>query len=173
MALQVYEIPSYVCGSCQDVIEVSYAIASIFLEMSLTCRQSVPISTIVVMRAATMPDHINPEQVIEALGALAHEHRLALFRLLVQAGAGGMSAGAIAGALALPNSSLSFHLAHLTRSGLIHQARQSRSLIYTADYAAMKGLVGYLMENCCGGAVCAPGAACEPPSTKTLERKQA
>ncbi|MFM9851822.1 MAG: ArsR/SmtB family transcription factor [Sphingomonadaceae bacterium] len=124
-----------------------------------------------------MTEMINAEKVIEALGALAHEHRLALFRLLVQAGAKGMSAGTIAEALTLPNSSLSFHLAHLTRSGLIQQARQSRSLIYTADYAAMNGLVGYLMENCCGGAICAPDAACEPGDTiafgKTLERNEA
>lgn len=102
-----------------------------------------------------MATPIHAEKIIEALGALAHEHRLALFRLLIQAGADGMSAGAIAEALALPNSSLSFHLAHLTRAGLIRQTRQSRSLIYTADYAAMNGLVGYLMENCCGGDECA------------------
>jgi ArsR family transcriptional regulator, arsenate/arsenite/antimonite-responsive transcriptional repressor len=118
-----------------------------------------------------MPDAINAEKVIEALGALAHEHRLALFRLLVQAGADGMSAGAIAEALALPNSSLSFHLAYLTRAGLIRQTRQSRSLIYSADYAAMNGLVGYLMENCCGGANCAPASACE--ATNIHEREGA
>lgn len=120
-----------------------------------------------------MTDSPDAEQVIEALGALAHEHRLALFRLLVQAGADGMPAGVIAEALALPNSSLSFHLAHLTRAGLIRQQRQSRSLIYTADYAAMNGLVGYLMENCCGGAACAPEAACEPVTNKTPERNAA
>jgi ArsR family transcriptional regulator, arsenate/arsenite/antimonite-responsive transcriptional repressor len=117
-----------------------------------------------------MLNKFNAQQVIEALGALAHEHRLALFRLLVQAGAEGMPAGAIADALALPNSSLSFHLAHLTRAGLIQQRRQSRSLIYTADYAAMNGLVSYLMENCCGGAFCAPDAACEAATIKTPER---
>ena len=120
-----------------------------------------------------MTERPDAGQVIEALGALAHEHRLALFRLLVQAGAGGMPAGAIAEALALPNSSLSFHLAHLTRAGLIRQTRQSRSLIYTADYAAMNGLVGYLMDNCCGGAACVPDAACEPVSTKSPERNAA
>ena len=70
---------------------------------------------------------------IDALGALAQEHRLALFRLLVQAGDGGMAAGALAEALALPNSSLSFHLAHLNRAGLIEQRRDGRSLIYTAE----------------------------------------
>jgi DNA-binding transcriptional ArsR family regulator len=103
-----------------------------------------------------MRDNIEAENVIAALGALAHENRLALFRLLVQAGTAGMPAGAIAAALSLPNSSLSFHLSHLTRAGLIQQTRQSRSLIYTADYSAMNGLVSYLMENCCGGVACPP-----------------
>lgn len=107
--------------------------------------------------------------VIEALSALAQEHRLALFRLLVQAGEQGMSAGAIADALRVPNSSLSFHLAALTRAGLIGQERQSRSLIYSADYAAMKGLVGYLMENCCGGADCST-SVCDSVPAKEREK---
>lgn len=93
-------------------------------------------------------------QIVNALGALAQEHRLAAFRLLVQAGEQGMAAGAIAGALGVPNSSLSFHLAQLTRAGLIRQERQSRSLVYSADYAAMNALVGYLVENCCAGGDC-------------------
>ena len=92
--------------------------------------------------------------VVLALGALAQEHRLATFRLLVQAGREGMAAGAIAGALAIPNSSLSFHLADLLRHGLIRQERRQRSLIYRADYSAMNALVGFLTENCCGGADC-------------------
>lgn len=101
------------------------------------------------------------EHVVRALGALAQEHRLALFRLLVQAGPDGLAAGAIAEALGVPASSLSFHLAQLTGAGLIAPRRDGRSLIYTADYAAMNALVGFLMENCCGGgAVCAPAAAC-------------
>ena len=95
---------------------------------------------------------------VEALGALAQEHRLALFRLLVQAGPAGMAAGAIADALDIPNSSLSFHLAQLQRAGLIVQRREGRSLIYSADFDAMDRLVAYLMENCCGGAACAPAA---------------
>ncbi len=98
--------------------------------------------------------------VIRALAALAQEHRLAVFRALVQAGAGGLSAGALAEALQLPNSSLSFHLAQLTNAGLIQQQRRGRSLIYSADYAAMNGLMGYLTENCCAGAACAPDATC-------------
>lgn len=98
---------------------------------------------------------------IAALGALAQEHRLAVFRLLVQAGAKGLPAGVIASALGIPNSSLSFHLAQLSRAGLIRQQRQHRSLIYSADYDAMNALVGYLMENCCAGAACATDAGCE------------
>lgn len=105
---------------------------------------------------------------IDALGALAQEHRLALFRLLVQAGEKGMAAGAIADSLGVPNSSLSFHLAQLNRAGLIRQERQHRSLIYRADYAAMNTLVAYLMENCCAGADCGSDPACE-----TQERKSA
>lgn len=96
---------------------------------------------------------------VSALGALAHEHRLAIYRLLVQAGPEGRAAGVIADALGVPASSLSFHLAHLMRAGLILQRRESRSLIYSADFVAMNALVGFLTENCCGGASCAPAAA--------------
>lgn len=101
--------------------------------------------------------------VIRALGALAQEHRLAVFRLLVQAGPEGMPAGALAEAVGVPASSMSFHLAQLANAGLVSQRRQSRSIIYAADYAAMNGLLAYLMENCCGGLGCAPAAACTPP----------
>lgn len=111
---------------------------------------------------------------VAALGALAQEHRLALFRLLVRAGEGGMAAGAIAAALGVPNSSLSFHLAQLSRAGLIRQERRSRSLIYRADYGAMNALVGYLMENCCAGGACAPASACgDAASDLPAERNQA
>lgn len=104
---------------------------------------------------------------IDALGALAQEHRLALFRLLVEAGNEGMPAGAIAEALGVPNSSLSFHLAQLRNAGLILQERRHRSLIYRANYAAMNALVDYLMENCCAGAGCAFDTASEnPPQTR-------
>ena len=103
---------------------------------------------------------MNSSWAVKALAGLAQEHRLELFRLLVQAGENGMPAGGIAETLNIPNSSLSFHLAHLTRAGLIQQRREGRSLIYTADYGAMNGLVGFRMENCCGGADCAfPGAS--------------
>ena len=107
---------------------------------------------------------------IEALGALAQEHRLALFRLLVQAGNRGMAAGTIAEALGIPNSSLSFHLAQLRNAGLILQERQHRSLIYRANYPAMNALLAYLTENCCEGAACTADAACVAPAQ---ERKSA
>lgn len=109
---------------------------------------------------------------VAALGALAQEHRLGLFRLLVQAGPDGMAAGAIAEALGVPNSSLSFHLAQLNRAGLITQERRHRSLIYRADYAAMNDLVGYLLENCCGGAGCSPEAACAPAEIVTPKQRK-
>ncbi|MGA9580404.1 MAG: metalloregulator ArsR/SmtB family transcription factor [Allosphingosinicella sp.] len=105
---------------------------------------------------------------ITALAALAQEHRLALFRLLVQAGEEGMPAGAIAETLGIPNSSLSFHLAQLHRAGLIGQQRRHRSLIYSANYESMNALVAYLMENCCAGAGCAAG-----PASSSQERKSA
>ena len=104
--------------------------------------------------------------VIEALSALAQEHRLGVFRQLVQAGDRGMPAGAIATALGIPNSSLSFHLAQLRNAGLIEQERQHRSLIYRANYSAMNALLSYLTENCCAGASCEVENAREKPISK-------
>lgn len=91
---------------------------------------------------------------VAALNALAQHQRLALFRLLVQAGDEGLAAGALAAALGVPNSSLSFHLAQLGKAGLIRYERRHRSLIYRADFATMNGLLAYLLENCCGGVGC-------------------
>jgi DNA-binding transcriptional ArsR family regulator len=105
------------------------------------------------------------EQVIQALGALSQEHRLAAFRLLVQAGAEGIAAGAIAEKIGVPPSSMSFHLSQLANAGLVTQRRESRSIIYAADYAAMNGLMAYLTENCCGGLPCDDSAACVPDAT--------
>lgn len=103
---------------------------------------------------------LNAKSVVDQLSALAQEHRLALFRLLVQAGPSGLAAGAIADAMGVPASSLSFHLAHMERSGIIARERRGRSLLYSADFAAMGALVGYLTENCCGGALCVPTTQC-------------
>ncbi len=101
------------------------------------------------------------KQAVAALAALAHDTRLAVYRLLVQRGPDGLSAGTIAQALSLPPSSLTFHLQQLMHAGLITQRRISRQLYYATDFAVMNGLVDYLTENCCGGArVCAP--ACDP-----------
>lgn len=109
---------------------------------------------------------------IVALGALAGEHRLALFRLLVQAGNDGLAAGTIAEKLGIPNSSLSFHLAQLRGAGLVTQERQHRLLIYRANYPAMNALVDYLTENCCTGVDCAPARLSSSPPTHT-KRKSA
>ncbi|MFM5906714.1 MAG: ArsR/SmtB family transcription factor [Novosphingobium sp.] len=99
------------------------------------------------------------DHVIRALAALAQEHRLAAFRLLVVAGPDGLAAGAIADRLGLPASSMSFHLSQLVHAGLATQRRQSRSIIYAAHFAAMRGLMGYLTENCCAGLASANAAA--------------
>ncbi|HEY1300294.1 MAG TPA: metalloregulator ArsR/SmtB family transcription factor [Stellaceae bacterium] len=104
---------------------------------------------------------MDAKEAITALGALAHETRLALFRLLVERGPDGLSAGTIAQRLGLAPSSLTFHLQQLTHAGLITQRRRSRQLIYATDFSAMNALVGYLTENCCGQAAsCAP--VCRP-----------
>jgi ArsR family transcriptional regulator len=96
---------------------------------------------------------------VQALAALAHETRLAIYRLLVERGPDGLSAGIIAERLGIPPSSLTFHVQHLHRAGLCTQRRLSRQLIYAADFVNMNGLVGFLTENCCGQG----RAACLPP----------
>ena len=104
-------------------------------------------------------------QAVQALSALAQGSRLAIFRLLVQAGPAGMAAGSIGEKLALPPATLSFHLAGLTRAGLARSRQDGRFVIYAADFERMTSLVGFLTENCCGGAPCAP-AACQPETLK-------
>jgi DNA-binding transcriptional ArsR family regulator len=104
-------------------------------------------------------------EAVGALSALAQGSRLSIFRLLVQAGAEGMAAGAIGEKLDLPPATLSFHLAGLTRAGLAKSRQDGRFIIYSADFERMNALVGYLTENCCGGASCAP-AACQPEISK-------
>lgn len=121
-----------------------------------------------------MSNYLETPAALAALSALAHEHRLAVFRLLVQAGPDGMAAGTIADALGLPASSMSFHLAHLHRAGLVEQRRDGRSLIYTAAYPTMNALMGFLTDNCCGGADCGVNEACAPDQIikPTLERSK-
>jgi DNA-binding transcriptional ArsR family regulator len=98
---------------------------------------------------------------IAALGALAHEGRLDVFRLLVRAGPDGMAAGEIARATGAVQSTLSANLSVLSRAGLISARRDGRSIIYTAGYDQMRELLGFLMEDCCAGKpeICAPLAA--------------
>jgi DNA-binding transcriptional ArsR family regulator len=91
---------------------------------------------------------------LAALAALAQGARLDIFRLLVQAGADGLPAGQIAERLKLPANTLSFHLNQLRHAGLVSFRRESRSLIYTAEYGAMNALLAYLTENCCQGKPC-------------------
>ena len=109
-------------------------------------------------------------QVIGALAALAHDYRLAIYRLLIEQGSDGLPAGVIGERVGLLPSSLTFHLQSLHRAGLIRQARMSRHLIYSADFAAMNELVGYLTDNCCA----ASGGSCAPMQvSKPAKRKRA
>jgi len=91
---------------------------------------------------------------VTALAALAQHSRLAVFRCLVQAGPQGLAAGEIAEALALPPSSLSFHLKELTRADLLLSRQDGRFVIYAPNFAAMNELIGFLTDNCCGGQPC-------------------
>jgi DNA-binding transcriptional ArsR family regulator len=101
---------------------------------------------------------MEPKEAVLSLTALAQETRLAIFRRLVQAGPDGLPAGEIAGALEIPANTLSFHLSQLKHAGLVTFRRESRSLIYAAEYGAMNALLAYLTENCCRG----EPACCDP-----------
>ncbi len=107
---------------------------------------------------------------VEALSALAHGHRLAVFRLLVRAGADGVAAGAIAREVGILPNTLSTHLAQLGHAGLVRSRREGRSVIYAADYDGMRDLLGFLVADCCGGRpeICGPLvetlACCEQPA---------
>jgi ArsR family transcriptional regulator len=109
------------------------------------------------------------KEAVSALAALAQESRLAAYRLLVQAGPQGLAASRIAEALAIPPSSLSFHLKELTHANLVVPRQEGRFVIYAARFDTMDALLGFLTENCCGGAPCA--ASC-PPSCTTSTTEQ-
>ncbi|WP_338768924.1 metalloregulator ArsR/SmtB family transcription factor [Massilia sp. METH4] len=96
------------------------------------------------------------KEVLAALAALAQESRLAVFRLLVQAGPAGLAASKIADKLDIAPSSLSFHLKELTHAKLLSSKQEGRFVIYSADIQTMNGLIGFLTENCCGGVPCGP-----------------
>lgn len=99
-------------------------------------------------------------QVRAAFAALAQEHRLRIFRLLVEKGPEGLSAGAIAEQLGIPAPTTSFHLKELMGARLILSRQDGRFMWYRANFAAMNGLIAYLTENCCQGSVC--DIACAP-----------
>ena len=96
--------------------------------------------------------------VVTALAALAQDNRLDVFRLLVQAGPAGMSAGALSTALDIAPNALTFHFDRLRMAGLVTVRRDGRSMIYAAQFDKMNSLLGFLTEDCCGGAQCAPAA---------------
>jgi DNA-binding transcriptional ArsR family regulator len=91
---------------------------------------------------------------VRALSALAHESRLAIFRLLVVSGPDGKAAGEIAQQVGLSPSSLSFHLKDLSHADLVKPRQEGRFVIYTANFGAMTALIGFLTENCCAGEPC-------------------
>lgn len=110
---------------------------------------------------------------VSSLSALAHEGRLAIFRLLVRAGQDGMAAGEIGRRLDVLPNTLSANLSVLSHAGLVRSRRDGRSIIYTADYGAMQSLMAFLMEDCCAGSpeICAPIAAlasrcCDPAAPR-------
>jgi DNA-binding transcriptional ArsR family regulator len=111
------------------------------------------------------------KQAVSALSAIAHDSRLAIYRMLVEEGPQGLAAGDIAARLAMPPSSLTFHLQQMLHAGLVTQRRLGRQLIYAADYTSMNDLIAYLTENCCGGtSQCAP--TCNPASVSAAKARK-
>ena len=116
---------------------------------------------------------------LAALAALAQDSRLAVFRLLVQAGPAGMAATKIADRLTIGPTSLSFHLKELTHAQMITPVKHGRSIIYSANFETMNGLLGFLTENCCGGNPCSANgavdctAACPTDSSPSIETQPA
>src|SRR5690242_14977998 len=115
---------------------------------------------------------MEPMEAVAALGALAQENRLEVFRLLVQAGPEGLPAGQIAERLKLASPTLSFHLAQLKHAGLVQVKRDGRSLIYAAEYDGMEELTVFLTEHCWAGDAAGCGVpACEPASRTVVRRR--
>ena len=117
---------------------------------------------------------MDESQALDGFAALSQETRLAIVRLLVRAGADGMPAGEVAGAVGVSASNVSFHLKELENAGLIAARREARSIIYSADYDTLRGLIGFLMKDCCGGRpeICAPVLA-DPRCAPTKPKRRA
>ncbi len=108
-----------------------------------------PLKTLDKASNIYISSYMDKLKVIDALGALAQESRLDIFRLLVEKGPDGIMMGAIGEALNLPHATLSFHLDKLRQAGLVTNKREGRSVIYSANYDALVGSIRYLTENCC------------------------
>jgi len=114
---------------------------------------------------------MDTSQAVDKLAALAQETRLRIFRLLVEAGPEGMNAGTIAEALDLAAPTLSFHISHLARSGLVSSRQESRFIYYSASFPAMDELIAYLTDNCCqGGGQCLPKTAAAAASNRSRRK---
>ncbi len=111
---------------------------------------------------------MNAKQAVAKLASLAQETRLRIFRLLVETGKEGMNASAIAEFLDIPPATLSFHVAHLARAGLVNARQESRFIYYSVKYSAMDDLIAYLSQNCCQGMACLPKTA----AINTAEKRQ-
>lgn len=110
-------------------------------------------------------------QAVNALAALAHQTRLSIFRLLVEAGPDGLAAGVIGETLKIPPATLSFHLANLAHAALVQNRQEGRFVIYSTDFANMNALVGYLTENCCARSACGPSASAATRTRVTRRRR--
>jgi len=107
---------------------------------------------------------------LSALAALAHESRLAVFRMLVEVGPGGMAASKISEKLAIPPSSLSFHLKELTHANLVIPRQDGRFVIYAAQFETMNALMAFMSANCCGGNPCSPVRECDTAATSVPQK---
>ena len=111
---------------------------------------------------------MNDDRAVAALSALAHLDRLAAFRMLVKAGPEGTPSGEIAERLSIPPTRMSFHLAALERAGLVTARRDGRRILYAASFDEMRGLLGFITEDCCGGnpAICGDLASLAAPACR-------
>lgn len=121
---------------------------------------------------------MDQRQAISAFGALSQDTRLAIVRMLVKAGPRGLAAGVIAERAGVAASNVSFHLKELEHAGLVSSRREARSIIYSADFETLRGLIAFLMKDCCSGhpEICAPAltdTCCTPASTKKRKKEHA